>query len=70
MESKPKRVAAECPDCGETVTLRGPVRVGQRVTCPHCESVLEVVESDPVELDWAYDEDLDQDEDEEDDEDW
>jgi hypothetical protein len=30
--------------------------------------VLEVVESDPVELDWAYDEDGDQDEEE--DEDW
>jgi hypothetical protein len=30
--------------------------------------VLEVVESDPVELDWAYDEDWDQDEEE--DEDW
>jgi len=68
VESKPKRVAAECPDCGEKVTLRGTVTLGQRVTCPHCESVLEVVESDPVELDWAYDEDWDQDEEE--DEDW
>lgn len=69
MEPRPKRTTAECPDCGEKVTLRGAVALGQRVTCPHCEAVLEVVETDPVELDWA-EEDEDLDEDEEEDEDW
>ena len=46
---------APCPDCGENITLRGAVRVGKEVTCPHCEAELEVIETDPVELDWAYD---------------
>ena len=57
---------APCPDCGENITLRGPVRVGKEVTCPHCEAELEIVETEPVELDWAYD-DVDEDENEDED---
>ena len=71
MESKPKRVSAECPDCGEQISMRSPIVLGQRVTCPHCDAELEVVETDPVELDWAYDEDEEWDEeDEEEEEKW
>ena len=53
---------AECPDCGANVTLKGPIRIGRRVTCPHCEADLEVVETVPVELDWYYEETEDDDE--------
>jgi lysine biosynthesis protein LysW len=56
--------AAECPACGEKIALRGAVKIGRRVTCPLCESELEVVETIPVELDW-YDEGTD-----EEDKDW
>jgi len=28
--------------------------MGQKMTCPHCDAWLEVIELDPVELDWAY----------------
>jgi alpha-aminoadipate carrier protein LysW len=66
--SQVKAAKAVCPDCGETVTLRGSVRLGKEVVCPHCDAELEVVETDPLELDWAYD-DYDDDEEEED-EDW
>jgi len=59
---------AECPDCGETITLQGPVKIGQRVTCPDCEAELVIVETIPVELDWYDEEEMDEDEDE--DEDW
>lgn len=48
---------APCPDCGEDITLRGTIRVGKQVTCPHCEAELEIIEADPVELDWTYDDD-------------
>ena len=63
-----KAVKSVCPDCGEEITLRGNIRLGQEVVCPHCDAELEVVETDPLELDWAYD-DGDYD-DEEEDEDW
>jgi alpha-aminoadipate carrier protein LysW len=68
--SRPPRQAttATCPDCGEKVTLRGEIRLGQEVICPNCDAELEVVETDPVELDWAYDDEYDEDEDE--DENW
>ena len=57
---------AECPDCGEQITLRLPVRRGDLVNCPNCEAELEVIETNPVGLDWVY-EDVD---DEDEDEDW
>jgi alpha-aminoadipate carrier protein LysW len=69
---KSTSVRADCPDCGQKITLKGPVVLGQEVVCPHCEAELEVVETEPVELDWAYDDEWDDDEwdDEEEDEDW
>lgn len=57
---------AICPSCGEWVKLPDHPKIGQKVTCVHCEADLEVIEVTPVELDWAYleaDDDLD-------DEDW
>jgi len=57
---------ARCPDCGEKVRIEGKIFVGREVVCPECDAVLEIVDTEPVELDWAYE---DEDEDE-DDEDW
>ncbi len=69
--------SALCPDCGERVPLSTPVRLGMRVTCPNCDAELEVVETEPIELDWVYeDDDYDydddefEDEEEEEEEDW
>jgi hypothetical protein len=42
--------------------------MGQEVACPHCDAELEVIETDPVELDWIYEDDVDEDDD--DDDDW
>ena len=56
---------AICPSCGEDIKLRENLKIGQMVDCPHCETELEVIDLDPVELDWAY-----YDDDEEWDEDW
>jgi hypothetical protein len=44
--------------------LQGLARIGQKVICPNCDAELEVIETDPVELDWVYDDDSDEDEDE------
>lgn len=63
---------AFCPDCEEPIRLGVQPQIGQRITCRSCGAELEVIESSPLELDWAYDgpvEDWDGDEDEEDD-DW
>jgi lysine biosynthesis protein LysW len=62
-----KAETAECPDCGEKVTMQGSVKIGQRVTCPHCQADLEVVETIPLELDWYYEEETD---DDDEDDDW
>jgi lysine biosynthesis protein LysW len=65
-ETTSKRAIADCPDCGEKITIRGPVVLGRQIVCPHCDAELEIVETDPIELDWAYEE-YDE---EEEDEDW
>lgn len=49
---------AICPECGTMVNVGGNPYVGQQVTCPECDALLEVVSLNPLELDWAY-EDVD-----------
>ncbi len=44
---------ALCPDCDQEIMLDR-VTVGQTLTCPHCDAQLEVINVDPLELDWAY----------------
>ena len=46
--------SAYCPDCDEKIALQNP-RVGQKLLCPSCETEVEVIGVDPLELDWAYD---------------
>ena len=67
-------VMVVCPDCEATFTLKEKPEIGKRVTCPECHEVFEVVEVDPVELDWP-DDDYDdwyedEDEEEEREDDW
>lgn len=50
---------AYCPDCDESIHLRNPV-VGQKLFCPHCETEVEVISVDPLDLDWAYDSSYDE----------
>ena len=58
-----------CPDCDEKIVLN-PARVGQKLSCPHCDADLEVISVEPLELDWAYDWSWEEDEDEDDDDDY
>jgi alpha-aminoadipate carrier protein LysW len=60
---------AQCPECEAMVDLEvDDVEEGQLVSCPDCGVDLEVVNTNPIELDLASDED-DDDEDESDDDD-
>ena len=61
-------VIARCPDCGERVRLQGRLYIGRPVTCGNCDAELEVIETEPVELDWVDDDD--EYDDDEDDDDW
>jgi lysine biosynthesis protein LysW len=54
---------AECPQCGVEISVGSQPRIGQLMTCTSCNSELEVVWLDPLELDWPM---LDLDEEEED----
>jgi lysine biosynthesis protein LysW len=60
-----KRVVT-CVDCGAQIAVSSPLQIGQRIVCPECKTKLEVIDTDPVELDWAYDEYGSRDDDEED----
>ena len=58
---------AQCPDCEAFLDLEADeVDEGEIISCPECGADLEVVNTNPVELDLAEDEDL---EDEEEDDD-
>ena len=50
-----KRPTAEvgCPECESLIRLSISVREGQPVTCPTCHAELEVVSTDPIEVDFA-----------------
>ena len=61
---------AHCPECEAVLDLElDDVEEGQLVSCPDCGVDLEVVNTNPVELDLADDEDTDVDEDEDSEED-
>jgi lysine biosynthesis protein LysW len=59
--------SGSCPECDGKISLT-PAKVGQLLTCPHCDVQLEVTNLDPLEFDWAYDWDWDEDEDEDEEE--
>ncbi len=51
-----------CPSCGAQVSVKGTAKIGMNVTCKSCDTELEVVWLDPLELDWPMeDEDIDED---------
>ena len=61
-----KTTIVTCPECDENITLKNEIKWGQQVVCPHCSTELEVINTDPVELDWVFEEN-DQDYDDDDD---
>lgn len=47
---------AVCPSCGASVSIKGTPKIGMHVTCKSCDTEVEVVWLDPLELDWPMDE--------------
>ncbi|MBX3047034.1 MAG: hypothetical protein KF698_08575 [Anaerolineales bacterium] len=57
---------AVCPSCGVQVSVKGTPKIGMSVTCMACDTELDIVWLDPLELDWPIeDDDFDEDVDEE-----
>lgn len=50
---------ASCPLCREDVPIGSFVKAGERVFCPGCDTLLEIVSVIPLELDWPFDSDYD-----------
>ena len=64
-----RTVVTACPDCEDKIILTGEIKCGRKVVSPHCGVDLENVNTDPVELDWLY-EDADYADYEKEEEDW
>jgi alpha-aminoadipate carrier protein LysW len=47
-----------CPECDVVISIDNP-RDGARIKCPECGVELEIVSSDPFEVDFLYGDDSD-----------
>lgn len=54
MGKRATKALAVCPDCGADIRFRKAPHLEQAVTCPQCDTTLEVVSRTPLELDWAF----------------
>ena len=50
-----------CPECESSIIFKRTPRLGKTITCYICDTRLEVVEVNPIELDWAFEDELDYD---------
>ena len=60
MATVKKMIAVTCLDCEKSFYLDYQPIEGQIINCPHCEAELEVINVNPLELDFYF-EDLDDD---------
>ena len=44
-----------CLDCDRVIDLGAEIVIGRRVRCQNCEVILEIINLQPLELDWVYD---------------
>jgi hypothetical protein len=54
MATVKKMVTVSCLDCDNPIELAFQPVNGQIITCPHCDVELEVINTQPVELDFYY----------------
>ena len=54
---KPKKTVVECLLCDKDIYVGNYPNLGKFITCKSCESVFEIINIDPVMIDWPYDDD-------------
>lgn len=47
-------VTTFCLECERELDLGNQPQIGQRVKCEYCEVQLEIINIEPLELDWIY----------------
>lgn len=45
---------AICPECDAKIIIELEPKIGRRVMCKRCKSILAVIRLAPLELDWAF----------------
>jgi hypothetical protein len=45
---------AMCPECDAKVAVELEPKIGHRVICRSCKSILTIIRLTPLELDWAF----------------
>jgi lysine biosynthesis protein LysW len=59
--ASPREQKTYCPECTSSITFKRTPWLGDKVSCRHCGTALEVVDLNPIELDWAFDSEDDDD---------
>ena len=47
-------VKAKCPSCSTLINLGHKPWIDQRITCPECDTFLEIIKINPPILDWVF----------------
>ena len=51
--------STQCSECDEEIEIAGRARLGQKIICGHCGAQLEVVATEPLEVEIAQEDDED-----------
>ncbi len=54
MDARVKKAVASCPGCGWMINPGSQPKEGQQLTCSNCGAYLEIINLEPIELDWAF----------------
>lgn len=54
MRIKPEKSTVECLLCNEVIYVGNNPILGKFITCKSCEMVFEIINTDPVMIDWPY----------------
>lgn len=49
--------AVYCLDCARSISVSDIAELGDPVICPHCASEFEVIDLDPIDIEWRYGDD-------------
>lgn len=56
MTPNSKPLTARCPECDSRIYFERRPDSGEMISCPECDTLLEVISATPLRLDWASDE--------------